>query len=123
MLRLALAVAPAAVVIACALVFMRPLGAFACDRVTIASYYGTESGSRTATGHFFDGTQMIVASRDLPFGTKLRLSLNGNSAVATVDDRGPAAWTGRSLDVSRAVAVKLGMLRAGVARLCVERLN
>jgi rare lipoprotein A len=90
-----------------------------------ASWYGTESGSRTADGSFFDGTQMIVAHRTLPFGTKLHLTnkANGRVAVATVRDRGPAEWTGRDLDLSRAVAQKLGMIRAGVGTVCIQRIN
>jgi rare lipoprotein A len=60
---------------------------------------------------------MTVAHRTLPLGTKLQLSLGGRSVVVTVNDRGPARSTGRSLDVSRAVARALGFERAGTASL------
>ena len=37
--------------------------------------------------------------------------------MVRVNDRGPAAWTGRSLDLSRGAAQALGMLGAGTARV------
>ena len=97
-------------------------GAACRGTVMLTSWYGTESGSRTADGSFFDGTQMIAASRGLKFGTRLRLTYKGRSAVVVVRDRGPAAWTGRALDISKAAAERLGMIPAGVARVCAERL-
>ncbi|NUQ18555.1 MAG: hypothetical protein HOP95_08910 [Sphingomonas sp.] len=87
----------------------------------LTSYYGTESGSRTADGSFFDGTQMIAASRGLKFGTRLKLTYQGRSVIVTVRDRGPAAWTGRALDISESAAARLGMIPAGVARVCAEK--
>ena len=45
-----------------------------------ASWYGTESGNRTANGERFDGTSMTAAHRSLPFGTKLRVTYKGKSA-------------------------------------------
>lgn len=89
----------------------------------LASYYGTESGDRTADGSYFDGTQMIAASRTLPMGTRLRVWLRGRSVLVTVRDRGPAQWTGRSLDLSKEAARHLGMLKAGVACVTVEQLR
>lgn len=88
-----------------------------------ASWYGPESGSRTASGAFFDGSQMIVAHRTLKLGTKLRLTYRGRSVVAVVLDRGPAKWTGRDIDLSRAVAAKLGMLKAGIGRVCFQKVG
>lgn len=86
-----------------------------------ASWYGTESGSRTANGEAFDGSSMTAAHKSLPFGTKLRVTYRGNSVTVRVNDRGPFI-KGRSLDLSRAAAKKLGLIPAGVANVCVERL-
>ncbi len=86
-----------------------------------ASWYGTESGNRTANGEHFNGTSMTCAHRSMPFGTKLHLTHRGKTAICRVNDRGPAKWTGRDLDLSRAVAAKLGMINAGVGRVCWER--
>lgn len=115
----------AAIIIAVALTFLMPLGAFGAECIT-ASWYGRESCAnprdcRTANGERFTGNDMTAAHRTLPFGTKLRVTYQGNSVVVRVNDRGPYI-KGRSLDVSRAAAQRIGMIRAGVGRVCVERL-
>jgi rare lipoprotein A len=106
------------VVAAAALFLTSP--ALACETV-VASWYGTESGNRTANGEYFDGSSMTCAHRSLPFGTRLRVTYRGKSAVCRVNDRGPFI-KGRSLDLSRAVAKRVGLIPAGVGRVCVERL-
>lgn len=111
-----------AIIIAVALAFLVPLRALSAECQTVtASWYGAESGNRTADGSYFDGSQMIAAHRTMPFGTKLRVRYGGKSVVVTVRDRGPYI-KGRSLDLSRAAAARLGMIPAGVARVCMERL-
>jgi rare lipoprotein A len=92
-------------------------------KCVLASWYGAESGNRTANGERFDGTSMTAAHRSLPFGTKLRVTYKGKSVIVRVNDRGPARWTGRDLDLSRAAAAKLGMIRAGHGRVCYERIR
>src|SRR3569623_1521646 len=67
----------------------------------MASYYGNESGSRTASGPRFNQNAMTAAHRSLPFGTKLRVTHRGQSVVVTVNDRGPFI-RGRVLDLSTA---------------------
>jgi rare lipoprotein A len=39
--------------------------------------------------------------------------------VVRVNDRGPAAWTGRSLDVSRGAATALGLIQSGAGKVNV----
>lgn len=96
-------------------------GVKACETM-VASHYGKESGSRTADGSYFDGSQMIAAHRSWPFGTPIKVTYQGRSVKLVVRDRGPYI-KGRSLDISTAAARKLGMVRAGVARVCVQRLK
>src|ERR1051325_10228591 len=55
----------------------------------MASYYGNESGSKTASGARFNQNAMTAAHRSLPFGTKLRVTHGGRSVVVTINDRGP----------------------------------
>lgn len=99
-----------------------PAFAGECTMLT-ASWYGAESGDRTASGELFhDGRHMTAAHRTLPFGTKLRVTYRGKSVVVRVNDRGPAI-KGRSLDLSHAAALKIGMETAGVARVCVEKVG
>ena len=88
-----------------------------------ASFYGAESGHATASGKRFDPEGLTAAHRSLPFGTRLRVALGSRAVVVTVTDRGPAAWTGRALDLSRGAARALGLERRGVATVRFERLN
>ena len=74
----------------------------------VASFYGNESGSKTASGQRFNENAMTCAHRSLPFGTKLRVSHGGRSVVVTVNDRGPFVH-GRVLDLSTAAARALGI--------------
>lgn len=87
-----------------------------------ASYYGREMHGRTAFGRW-NPMGLTCAHRSLPFGTHLSVAYRGRSAVVTVTDRGPAARTGRSIDLSQGAARKIGMERAGVATIEVERLD
>lgn len=85
----------------------------------MASYYGSESGSRTASGQRFNQNAMTCAHRTLPFGTKLRVTHRGNSVVVTVNDRGPFI-RGRVLDLSTGAARAIGLTGAGVGRVTAE---
>jgi rare lipoprotein A len=87
----------------------------------VASFYGSESGSRTASGARFHPNGLTAAHRTLPFGTRLRVCYRGCVDVV-VNDRGPAKWTRRSLDLSRGAAAQIGMIQQGVATVQVERL-
>ena len=83
----------------------------------MASHYGNESGSRTASGQHFDQNALTCAHRSLPFGTKLRVTHGGRSIVVTVNDRGPFIH-GRVLDLSTAAARAVGI--SGVGQVTAE---
>jgi rare lipoprotein A len=85
----------------------------------MASYYGSESGSRTASGQRMISNAMTCAHRSLPFGTKLRVTHGGRSVVVTVNDRGPFI-RGRVLDLSTGAARAIGLTSAGVGRVTAE---
>jgi len=85
----------------------------------IASYYGNESGRRTASGQRFNQEAMTAAHRSLPFGTKLRVTHGGRSVVVTINDRGPFV-RGRVLDLSTGAARAIGLTGAGVGRVTAE---
>ena len=85
----------------------------------MASFYGNESGSKTASGQRFNQNALTCAHRSLPFGTKLRVTHGGQSVVVTVNDRGPFV-RGRVLDLSTAAARAIGLASAGVGRVDVE---
>jgi rare lipoprotein A len=86
----------------------------------MASFYGNESGSKTASGQRFNQNAMTAAHRSLPFGTKLKVTHGGRSIVVTVNDRGPFI-KGRVLDLSTGAASAVGLTRAkGVGRVVAE---
>jgi rare lipoprotein A len=84
-----------------------------------ASFYGNESGSRTASGARFNQNAMTAAHRSLPFGTKLRVTHRGQSVVVTINDRGPFI-RGRVLDLSKGAARAIGLTGAGVGHVTAE---
>ena len=86
----------------------------------MASFYGNESGSKTASGQRFNQNAMTAAHRSLPFGTKLKVTHGGRSIVVTINDRGPFI-KGRVLDLSAGAASAVGLTRAkGVGRVVAE---
>ena len=85
----------------------------------MASYYGNESGSRTASGQRFNQSAMTAAHRSLPFGTRLRVTHGGQSVVVTINDRGPFV-RGRVLDLSTGAARAIGLTGAGVGHVTAE---
>src|SRR3954451_20858672 len=85
----------------------------------VASYYGNESGSKTASGQRFNQNAMTAAHRTLPFGTKLRVTHGSRSVVVTINDRGPFI-RGRVLDLSTGAARAVGLTGAGVGRVTAE---
>jgi rare lipoprotein A len=85
----------------------------------MASFYGNESGSKTASGQRFNQNAMTAAHRSLPFGTKLRVTHGGRSVVVTINDRGPFI-RGRVLDLSTGAARAVGLTSRGVGRVVAE---
>ncbi|MEF3366115.1 septal ring lytic transglycosylase RlpA family protein [Methylocystis sp. 9N] len=93
-----------------------------------ASFYGGgprryEPNARTANGEIFNMWDMTAAHRTLPMGTRLLLTYGDRSVIVRVNDRGPAAWTGRSLDVSRGAATELGLIERGTGQVRVTVLG
>lgn len=93
-----------------------------------ATYYGDKfAGRKTASGERYQPDVLTAAHRTLPFGTRVRVKrLDGNGEVVCVriNDRGPYAKRGtRIIDLSKAAAKELAMLRAGVVRVEVEVLK
>lgn len=106
------------------LLLIRPANA---AETCMASYYGGGRGERlarhTASGEVFDHRQMTAAHRSLRFGTMVRVTLGSRSVVVRINDRGPARYTGRCIDLSRGAASSLGFIRAGTARVRVDVLR
>lgn len=87
-----------------------------------ASYYAARfAGRRTANGERYRPGRLTAAHRTLRFGTRVRVTnvRNGRSVVVRINDRGPFI-RGRVIDLSRAAAERIGMIRSGVARVRLE---
>lgn len=84
-----------------------------------ASWYALYS--RTASGERMNPAKLTAAHRSLRFGTKLRVtnSRNGRAVIVRINDRGPFI-RGRVLDLSRAAANQIGMVRSGTAKVCYQ---
>lgn len=94
-------------------------------RVVKASWYGAPFHGRTAAnGRRFDQTHLTAAHRSWRLGSKVevRNPHNGRTVVVEITDRGPFVH-GREIDLSRAAAEKLGIVRAGVARVEVRLID
>ena len=106
--------------LALALIFFGPVFAISARAATVcmASWYAY--GTRTANGERFYPDGLTAAHLSYPFGTRLRVTWHSHSVVVRVNDRGPARWTGKCLDLSRGAARSLGMLPSGVARVSIE---
>ena len=90
----------------------------------IASWYGKKfHGKRTAIGEVYDMYEMTAAHPTMPLPSYARVTstINGKTVIVRVNDRGPF-HDGRIIDLSYAAAVKLGVDRAGTARVRVHGL-
>jgi rare lipoprotein A len=91
----------------------------------LASYYGKKfHGRRTSMLEVYDMYAFSAAHKTLPLPSYARVTnlANGKSVVVRVNDRGPF-HAGRIIDLSYAAAVKLGVHRAGVAKVEVRALG
>ena len=61
----------------------------------------------TASGEKFNPNAHTAAHRTLPFGTRVKVIHKGKSVIVRINDRGPFI-RGRSIDLSRAAARKIG---------------
>ncbi len=94
-------------------------------QVGIASWYGEEClGNQTANGELYDMNGLTAAHRELPFGTRIRVTnlVNNRSLILRVNDRGPGV-PGRLLDVSKEAAKRLGFTQSGLVQVQIEVLH
>ncbi len=95
------------------------------DEIGTASWYGPGfHGGHTANGERYDQNDLTAAHRTLPLPSIVRVTNldNGKSAIIRINDRGPFAHS-RIIDLSRAAADKLGVIRTGTAKVRVQFLD
>jgi rare lipoprotein A len=78
--------------------------------IGMASWYGAESGNRTADGSRYDPQALTAAHKTLPIPSKVRVTnlRNGRFIDVLVNDRGPFS-PNRLIDLSQGTATQLGM--------------
>lgn len=88
-----------------------PLASAAGYRETgLASWYGAESGNRTANGSRFKPQGLTAAHKTLPIPSKVRVTnlSNGRYIDVLVNDRGPFI-DNRLIDLSHGAAKQIGV--------------
>ncbi len=88
----------------------------------MASWYGPNfHGKRTANGEIYNQYAMTAAHRTLQIPAFVRVDNleNGRSVVVRVNDRGPYA-KGRIIDLSKAAAKRLGIIKKGTAKVRIQ---
>ena len=95
------------------------------DAVGYASWYGSESGNRTANGEKFQPGWLTAAHTTLPLPTYVEVTAldTGRRILVRVNDRGPFAGRGRIIDLSRGAAERLGVAAKGHAPVRVRRVE
>lgn len=91
------------------------------DMVGWASWYGAESGNRTANGERFRPKGVTAAHTTLPLPSYVEVTAldTGRTVLLRVNDRGPFA-RGRIIDLSQGAARLLGITERGHAAVRVR---
>ncbi len=95
--------------------------AVGAQSVGIASWYGARhDGLRTSSGALFDQDGMTAASRSIPLGSRVRVTMHetGRSVVVLVNDR----MGGRSaiIDLAKGAAREIGLLGRGRGTVSID---
>lgn len=102
-----------------------PAAAPAYDALGYASWYGSESGNRTANGERFRPDWITGAHTTLPLPTYVEVTSldTGRRIIVRVNDRGPFSRGNRIIDLSRGAAEELGIKARGIAPVRVRRVE
>jgi len=90
------------------------------DMIGLASFYGYESGPKTASGEPFNPRAMTAAHKRLPFGTMVKVTnlSNHQSVVVRINDRGPFVRS-RVIDLSKYAAKAIGLKGVGKVSITI----
>ncbi len=105
-----------------ALLILNPLFSEVYKTGVTASYYAEDfHGKRTSNGERFNMNDYTCAHKSLPFNTILKVTnlANGKTSEVRVNDRGPFVVS-REIDLSKAAAIKLGMIGSGTTKVKLE---
>jgi rare lipoprotein A len=95
------------------------------EETGVGSYYSDAlHGRKTASGEVYKMEDLTCAHNTLPFNTMLRVTdlKGGNSVIVRVNDRGPYSH-GRIVDLSRAAAEAIGMVKKGSLEVKIQEVK
>jgi rare lipoprotein A len=89
------------------------------DAVGYATWYGNESGNKTASGERFQPKGITAAHTTLPLPSYVEVTSldTGKRIIVRVNDRGPFSGRGRIIDLSRGAAELLGLKATAAVRV------
>jgi len=90
----------------------------------VSWYGGRFHGRKTANGEIYNKWEFTAAHKYLPFNTLLKVTnpTNNQSVIVRINDRGPYI-KGRWLDISKAAAEKIEIIKQGVKTLQIEEIE
>lgn len=92
------------------------------EQTGYCSYYADKfQGCKTASGEVYNKKAFTAAHRTLPFNTVVEVTnlRNKKKVLVKINDRGPNTKN-RILDVSKAAAIELDIIRAGVEKVFLK---
>ncbi len=89
----------------------------------VASWYGTEN-KVSSTGKRLNHNVPALAHRTLPIGTWVKITdtKTNKTVIAVVEDRGPYV-SGRIADLNKPAAKRLGIIKTGLTKVALQKLN
>ena len=106
------------IILSCAVFMWVVSRPYADQPEVVASWYGEEcAGKPTASGELFDPSQLTAAMWDVPFGTRVEVSLGSKKVIVRINDRGPAKRLKRGIDLSRESFSRLAHTDAGLIKV------
>ncbi len=91
----------------------------------IAAYYSDVfQGKKTASGELYDKNKLTGSHKKLAFGSKVKVTnlTNNKSVMVTINDRGPYSKK-RIIDLSRAAAEEIALIKVGITQVRIEVLD
>ena len=97
----------------------------AYDMLGYATWYGPESGNKTANGERFRPDWITGAHTTLPLPTYVEVTSlqTGRRIIVRINDRGPFIRGPRIIDLSRGAAAQLGIKAIGYAAVRVRAID
>lgn len=88
-----------------------------------ATFYGIGDGfdgRKTANGEIYEIDKYTAAHGSLPINSIVKVRRGDQHVFVRINDRGPAKWTGNTIDLTPVAFKKLAPLKKGVVPVTIE---